>query len=193
MDCLCTPGNVEISNPRTIPASKWTVFEVDGPAVLVPQEQQSAPIYVSPQEPAADATPIQAGLQLGYGAWLPKKGRYWAFTVTAVKVRQVKIPVLAVVKPLPEGCSLPTSSQASLTTTASTALAANANRRFALIQNTGTTPVRIRMDGTNPTTSVGIRLEPGDSLDISGDELVRNAVLAIAESGTPTLDIIEGT
>lgn len=192
MDCLCSPGAVEITNPRTIPASKWTEIPVDGSALIVPQERQPAPIFVSPQEPADSSSPITGGLALPYGAWLPKKGRYWVFTTTAVVVRIVKIPVLAIVEPF-NGCSLATSSQASLTVVASTALAANANRRFALIQNNGSTYVRLRFDGTNPTAAAGVRLAPGQFIDMSGPELVRSAVLAIAESGTPTLDIIEGT
>lgn len=185
----CAPA--ERNNPYTIPANQWTQIEVDQPSLLVPTEIQTRPIYVSPEEPAANV--IEAGIALPYGAYLPKPGRFWVRTAAIVNLVRVKLPVIATVQPVPEGCSLATSSQAALTTVASTALAANANRRFMFIQNNGTDFVRLRFDGTNPTSTVGVRLGPGDALKFDGPQLIRSAVLAIAESGTPTLDIVEGT
>jgi hypothetical protein len=40
---------------------------------------------------------------------------------------------------------------------------------FAVIQNNGSNPVRWRDDGTAPTTTVGMLLNPGAELDYNGD------------------------
>lgn len=197
-DLFFNPGDgqdIEISNPDYIEAAKWKFFEVDRPALLVPLEAQPAPIFVSPRNmnPGA-ASPINGGLALSYGGYFPKAGKYWAYCASAVKVAVVKLPVIAVVKPLRDGCSLATSSQVTLGAgAASTVIAVNANRRFVTIQNNGSTYARIRMDGTDPTSSTGIRLAPGATADLRGDELVPSAIRGIAESGTPVLDILEGT
>lgn len=62
-----------------------------------------------------------------------------------------------------------------------TAPAGNANA--VVLQNEGTAAVRYRSDGTNPTATVGMRLEPGQVLEFNGDlgklKVIREAAGAI--------------
>lgn len=52
-----------------------------------------------------------------------------------------------------------------------------------VLQVEGTQAIRYRTDGTNPTTTVGMRLEPGQSLEFNGDlsrvKVIREAAGAI--------------
>lgn len=58
-------------------------------------------------------------------------------------------------------------------------LAANANRRSALIQNTGAANIRVGITGVTATT--GIRLVPGGILELAMPYIVTNAIFAIRE------------
>lgn len=66
-----------------------------------------------------------------------------------------------------------------------TLLAANANRKMAIIQNTGTNPMRVSVGGT-PTASNGIQLQGGDSLNISAPYIPTGAIKAIREGASNT-------
>lgn len=62
-----------------------------------------------------------------------------------------------------------------------TALAANTNRKVAIIQNTGSANIRV---GTTVTTSTGTQLSPGGYLVLEPPYPVTAAIKAIRESGT---------
>lgn len=64
-----------------------------------------------------------------------------------------------------------------------TLLALNANRKGAIIQNTGTANIRVSVGGT-PTTSTGIQLAAGASLTLAAPFCPTAAVKAIREGGT---------
>lgn len=66
----------------------------------------------------------------------------------------------------------------------STLLAANAARRFLLVQNNDlAVAVRITCDGTDPTAANGLRLMPGSSVMLLDRYPPTGAIKAIAESG----------
>lgn len=69
-----------------------------------------------------------------------------------------------------------------------TALTVPANTTYALVQNNGTQPVRYRLDGTDPTASVGMRLAAGGTLHIRGATALA-AARFIREAAGVTLDV----
>lgn len=187
-------------NRIRIPGQTWETVEIpEGHCgILWPLTQPTGLFYVAAESEKADATSTRAGKPYNYVPVFHGSGRWRVFYNVASTIECLLIyasdpaALHALVQSF-QGAVTGASSQATMGAAAADVLPANMNRRFALIQNNGTTAVRIRMDGTDPTTAVGIRLEPGDSLDIHGDELVRNLIRGIAESGAPVLDIIEGT
>ena len=72
-----------------------------------------------------------------------------------------------------------------------TVLAANANRKSALIQNNGTTAIRVTMSAADPTATLGIRVPAGQNLPIDGPNVVTAAVKAISESGSNAIGVTE--
>lgn len=74
-----------------------------------------------------------------------------------------------------------------------TLAAANANRRYLLVQNTDTANyVRLRLDGTDPTTSTGIRIPPGGYWESPALFAPTGAVKVIAETGSAICEGLEG-
>ena len=62
-----------------------------------------------------------------------------------------------------------------------TLLAANANRKSALIQNNGTGNIRVTLDGVDPTVDYGIRVAGGQSLPLDPPYIVTGAIKAKSE------------
>ena len=62
-----------------------------------------------------------------------------------------------------------------------TLLAANANRKSALIQNNGTGNIRVTLDGVDPAVDYGIRVAGGRELPIDPPYIVTGAIKAISE------------
>lgn len=73
-------------------------------------------------------------------------------------------------------------------------LAANASRKYALLQNDGSVPVYIKV-GAAAVASQGIRLDPGGSFEMSGffGNLATGAINGITASGTAVVMATEGT
>lgn len=67
-----------------------------------------------------------------------------------------------------------------------TVLAANANRKSAKIQNTGSANMRVTIDNSAPTISKGTQLQPGQILTISTPFIVTTAIKAIREGAVST-------
>lgn len=65
-------------------------------------------------------------------------------------------------------------------------LAANANRKSAIIQNTGTANARVCIDGVTATASKGLKLVPGQFITLTAPHVPRSAITAIRESGSDT-------
>lgn len=88
-----------------------------------------------------------------------------------------------------------TQSRASLSNVAATLLAANADRRYLMIQNNDAAAVmRLSLDGVAPTVAEGFRIGPGDSIDLSGF-MVSGEIKAIMETATAAaanVEIVEG-
>lgn len=78
--------------------------------------------------------------------------------------------------------------------TAGTILAANAARRYCLVQNNDATKyLRLRVDGTAPTTSTGIRIAPGGYWESSPGYAPNGAIKVIAETaGGIAVEALEG-
>ena len=70
-------------------------------------------------------------------------------------------------------------------------LAANANRKSALIQNNGSTAIRVTMSAADPTATLGIRVPAGQNLPIDGPNVVTAAIKAISESGSNPVGVTE--
>lgn len=83
---------------------------------------------------------------------------------------------------------------ASVTSSAATTLsAANASRRYLLIQNNDSANyLRLRVDGTAATVSTGIRIPPGGYFESSPLFAPTGAISLIAESGTIAVEAMEG-
>lgn len=67
-----------------------------------------------------------------------------------------------------------------------TVLAANTNRKSALIQNTGAATMRVTTDGTAPTATHGKQVAAGNALVLSSPNCPTVVVKAIRESSTST-------
>jgi hypothetical protein len=74
-----------------------------------------------------------------------------------------------------------------------TVLAAAAQRKSALIQNTGAANMRVTYDGTAPTATHGFQLAPGATMRLSGPYCPTAAVLAIREGAVSTTAAREQT
>lgn len=84
-----------------------------------------------------------------------------------------------------------THAQASVTNADNTILAANANRRYCLIQNNSAAGVlRLVLDGTIATTAKGIRLQPGASYEVPS-YCMTNAIRACMETADATANNVE--
>lgn len=74
-----------------------------------------------------------------------------------------------------------------------TLAAANAGRRYLLVQNTDASNyVRLRLDGTNPTTATGIRIAPGGYWESPALFAPTGDVKVIAETGSAICEGLEG-
>lgn len=71
-------------------------------------------------------------------------------------------------------------------TTDESILAANANRKAFVIQNTGAVDARLRLDGGVATATLGVQLVAGATLILSQPECGVAAVHAISETGVAT-------
>ncbi len=77
-------------------------------------------------------------------------------------------------------------------TTAGTLFTANASRRMLAVQNlSASVAIRLRVDGTAPTTSTGIRIAAGGYWEAPA-YCATGAVKVIAESGTANVEGLEG-
>lgn len=84
-----------------------------------------------------------------------------------------------------------TQSRASVSNTNTQILAANANRRYLLIQNNDTLQaLRITLDNSAATITQGFRLEPGASIDLS-NFCTSSAVNVIFEAATALANNVE--
>lgn len=84
-----------------------------------------------------------------------------------------------------------TQGRASVTNANQAILAANATRKFLMVQNNDASQVlRVRLDGNAATDTAGFRIGPGDSLDLSGYQPT-GAVNAMMEAATVGVDNVE--
>lgn len=76
----------------------------------------------------------------------------------------------------------------------STLLAADANRRYVLVQNNDTSvSLRLTMDGVDPTTTQGVRIPPGGFWESPAMYAPTGAIKAIAESGAGVaVEVVRG-
>lgn len=74
-----------------------------------------------------------------------------------------------------------------------TLAAANAARRYVLVQNNDAAIyLRLRVDGTDPTTAAGLRIPPGGAWESPAGFAPTGAIKVIAESGTVATEGLEG-
>ena len=86
-----------------------------------------------------------------------------------------------------------TNTRPSVNNTSSIILAANSNRRFAMIVNQDSQTAYLKL-GTTAVASQGIPIPPGASYTIDADNLFTGAVHAIKSGGgSVTLEVMEGT
>lgn len=90
--------------------------------------------------------------------------------------------------PTSEAVRSPTGYQQIVEPQSSTALTVPSNTTLALVQNNGTQPVRYRIDGPSPTTSMGMRINAGEELELIGASAV-SAAKFIREAQGVTLDV----
>ncbi len=84
-----------------------------------------------------------------------------------------------------------TQSRVSLTNVNQQLLAANAARRYLMLQNNDVSSyMRITLDGSTATALIGFRLAPGGALDLSGFNTT-SAINAIMETATATAGNVE--
>jgi hypothetical protein len=84
-----------------------------------------------------------------------------------------------------------TQNRASLTNTAQMLLAANANRKYLLVQNNDASAyMRITLDGSTPSATAGFRVSPGGSMEMS-NYTVSGMVKAIMETATAAAANVE--
>ena len=87
----------------------------------------------------------------------------------------------------------PAHTQPSISTSSAAVAAANANRRYLLIQNIGAATVFLRF-GAAAVADQGVSLAPGAAYEMSapGGNLYRGAINGITVSGTSTVLVTEG-
>lgn len=86
-----------------------------------------------------------------------------------------------------------TDSQLSLTNVAQTAVAANAARRYVLVQNNDAAAVmRVSLDGTPATATKGKRVQPGQLLELQGF-VATTAISVIMETATAAANNVDVT
>lgn len=74
-----------------------------------------------------------------------------------------------------------------------TLAAANAARRYVLVQNNDAAIyLRLRVDGTDPTTAAGLRIPPGGAWESPAGFAPTGDIKVIAESGTVATEGLEG-
>lgn len=84
-----------------------------------------------------------------------------------------------------------TQGRGSLTNVVQSLIAANANRRYLLIQNNDASAnMRLTLDGTDPTATQGIKLEPGESLELA-ISTATGEVRAMMETASAAADNVE--
>jgi hypothetical protein len=86
-----------------------------------------------------------------------------------------------------------TDNKATVGTTASTVLAANAGRLYAILFNHSSSNNTIYLGlGYTPTTTTGIPVRRGAAYEINAENLFRGAIEAIADNASASLHIVEG-
>lgn len=188
--------SVEKPNPVSIKGG-WNRIPVIAPSTLVFLAPPQGSVYYRPFD-MGDST-SQATLQAtcfvaGPSIPLSAPGVWWVYNA-GTSVNGLMIDATASIdKAWFDGYLKAAFTRVDMNTAAAqTVLAANAYRRMVAIQNNGTTPVRLRWDGTDPTTATGFRLLGGQTLVMDCCELTRNQIRGIEESGTPQLEVIEGS
>ena len=184
-------------NPLTLAAGAWSDISIKHPAVIIPLTPPTGQLYARPYDRGTSTTAatLQASayvcgpvLRLSApGVW-----RIWNAGTTAVNCL-VLDATGTVEDSWGDGYTVAIHSQVALAAAVATSvLAANAFRRYALIQNNGGGYARITWSGVNPTASTGIRLAPGAAYAFEGKQLVRSVIVGIEET-TTTIDVVEGT
>lgn len=184
-------------------ARVWHEIPVAHAAIAEIQSVLDARVYFYPSEKFTTSSPVLTATYEAVGGkygFLPYPELWYVWYDSATASATFDLNVLD----FPNGCAaraymqtggytVAAHSQVTLNTgAAQTVLAANAARKYALIQNNGTGPARFRWDGTAPTAAIGIQLLPGASYPFEGPELYRGLIKGIEVSGTPVIDVVEG-
>ena len=190
------PNSWQGPNPITFVANTWQELpHAHGPQTIVPLAPVNGVLWISPGR-RGDATSDATLAATAYPSWYTvAPGVYYAYwkPVVEANLQAAIFPRSYSGAVQPPTYVRATHSQVTLNGgAAANVLAANALRQFALIQNNGSTSVRLTWGGTDPTTSTGIRLEAGSSIAFEGPQLHRALIRGIEESGAPVLDIVEG-
>lgn len=90
------------------------------------------------------------------------------------------------------GFSTASNTRPLVTTTSSVVLAANANRKYAILFNNSGTQIFLKL-GTTAVNNQGIRLGPNVGYEITRSNLWLGSIEAVVASGSQNLDIFEGT
>lgn len=184
-------------NPCSLTGSAWTPIPIYAPSFVVPRTPTNGILYFRPFDrgDSTSAATLQATCYVGGPVLeISAPGIWWVWNSGTTCQAMILDATGAIVEGMTDGYTLAAHSQATLSTGTVTVLAAaNAFRRMVTIQNNGSVAVRLRWDGTNPTTSTGFRLLPGAVLTMDGNELTRNAVTGIEESGSVVVDVVVGS
>lgn len=89
-------------------------------------------------------------------------------------------------------CSTPSNTRPTVTTTSSTILAANSNRKYAYIFNQSGTAIYIKL-GATAVANEGFRIANNDFFEITSVKLWTGAVNAVRGTGSGDVDVFEGT
>lgn len=144
-----------VSGPLTDTQLRATSVPVSGP--LTDVQLRATPVPVSGTVTITDGSgPITVD-----GTVTVNQGTSpWVSDMTDRAARQVGLVDIR------KASTVSTPAQTAITSVASTVLASNVNRRSYMIQNTGTVPVKLSLDGTSPTqTAYHLCLSPGTVAD----------------------------
>lgn len=183
-------------NPVSLKGSDWTAVPVLKPSFLVPLSPPNGVLYARPFD-RGDATSAATLQKTSYPGGpsleLSAPGVWYVYNTGSTVQATMLDATGAILEDVVKGYGAAAQTQVTLNGgVAATVLAANPFRRMAAIQNNGSVAVRLRWDGTDPTAAVGFRLIPNTTYIMCGDELSRNLIRGIEESGAPILDIVEG-
>lgn len=200
-----SPREIQWPNPITI-NNGWQKVTVQAPSTILPLgtaepcgELRAVPGENKPSDAASGApapgVPLNfIGYDAGASVRLPFAGDWWVYYggATAFQAVVLDMPAMEALLFKREGYLVPTHTAVSVGVASGTALAANPRATYRMFQNDSANTIYLMIDAA-AVVNQGIRLNAsGGSYEMSGKNLSRKQVNAIATGAASNLLVLEG-